>query len=299
VPARPDTDDAALAGATSRLYAAAPEEFVATRTLLVQDAKAAGQAAVAREVGRLRKPTVAAWAVNHTVRQHREQVARLEDVGRRLRAAQARLDAAQLKDLRSEREALLADFLAAAQDSAHGAGRPLAPAVLDEVRATLIAALASEEATEAVVSGHLTRALAYSGFGEVDLSEAVVRTSSGAVLTVLDTQGGRRSRPQPEEEAAAATEELTAATEELTAATEELAAATEELAVATAEVERAGRLAEDARTRVMELQQELGRAHTEQEAAEEAVTAARRARKAAEAARHTAQRRLEQARQPT
>ena len=54
----------------------------------------------------------------------------------------------------------------------------------------MIAALASEDATRAVLSGQLTRALSYSGFGEVDLSEAVARTSSGSILTVLPGQGG-------------------------------------------------------------------------------------------------------------
>jgi flagellar biosynthesis GTPase FlhF len=180
------TGDAALVAALSELYAVAPDGFVGTRTALVQAAKARGDASLATEVGRLRRPTVAAWAVNQVVRQRPALVARLHDVGGRLRAAQAELDASAMRDLRSDRDGLLAQWSEAAAEVAGGAGRPLAPAALDEVRGTVIAALASAEATEAAVSGHLTRALSYSGFGEVDLSEAVVRTSSGAVLTVVD-----------------------------------------------------------------------------------------------------------------
>ena len=53
------------------------------------------------------------------------------------------------------------------------------------MRATAVAALADEGAGTAVSSGQLTRALSYSGFGEVDLSEAVARTASGAILTLV------------------------------------------------------------------------------------------------------------------
>src|SRR5690606_3619287 len=59
-----------------------------------------------------------------------------------------------------------------------------------EVRDTGIAALADEAAQEVVGSGTMTRALAYSGFGEVDLSEAAATTSTGVVLTSIP--GGRK-----------------------------------------------------------------------------------------------------------
>ena len=47
-----------------RLYAAAPDEFMALRTEQVAAAKAAGDKALAKEIGTLRKPTRSAWLVN-------------------------------------------------------------------------------------------------------------------------------------------------------------------------------------------------------------------------------------------
>lgn len=315
---------AGLADATGALYAAEPGAFVSTRTLLVAEAKASGDAALADEIGRLRKPTAAAWAVNLTTRERPDQVERLRDVGQRLRAAQARLDAAGLRDLRAEREVLVSAFLAGAAEVAEAAGRPLAPAVLEEVRGTLIAALASEEATEAVTSGHLTRALSYSGFGEVDLSEAVARTSSGAVLTVLGPgsaaqtrraregaapereepargtareQARQKAQREPAQEAAPASRAAAAEAraQAIRRAKAELATASRRLERAAATAEKARRRATRARERVADLETELAQARDEHRAGEQAATEAARDRAAAEQARHTAQEHLDAA----
>lgn len=308
MPSRDDSAGTALAAATAELYAVAPDEFVATRTRLVQDARSGGDASLAKEVGRLRRPTVAAWAVNRTVRERPGEVERLRDVGHRLRAAQAQLDAARLRDLRSAREELLAGFVAGAAEVAEAAGRPLAPAALDEVRSTVIAALASEQAAEAVVSGHLTRALSYSGFGEVDLSEAVARTSSGAVLTVVARPeegagpgaGGAKRKEVPAQQAQDRVQEERRAQEQRLREVEEAhataAAAAEEAALA---VDQARDRADEARWRVEELEAELQRARKEHHSAEQAATAAARARRTADAALGVATRRLERARAET
>ncbi|MDF2091386.1 hypothetical protein P0Y31_03440 [Knoellia sp. 3-2P3] len=315
MPGRGDTTgDAGLLAALSELYAVAPEGFVGTRTALVQDAKARGDAALAKEVGRLRRPTVAAWAVNQVVRRRPSLVGRLHDVGGRLRAAQAGLDASAMRDLRSERDGLLAAWAEAAAEVAAGAGRPLAPAALEEVRGTVIAALASGEATEAAVSGHLTRALGYSGFGEVDLSEAVVRTSSGAVLTVVDGVEGERAPKAATSEAtaskAATSEAATseAATEHPEAAHRQaereerarrLARAAEAQAAAAAAAEEAALAvasardrADEVRWRVEELEEQLRRARQEHRDAEQSATAAARSRRAAVVALAAAERAL-------
>jgi hypothetical protein len=225
-------------------------------------------------------------------------LARLQQVGQRLRAAQARLDAARLKDLRAERETLLGDFADATAATAAEAGRPLAPAVAEEVRATLIAALASEEATAAVASGHLTRALRYSGFGEVDLSEAVARTSSGAVLTVLGPgPGGDAANEGSTAEAAEAGEAAEgAAPDAVDLAAEALDLATRAVEAATADVEAAKREAAASRERVEGLESELQEARSQRQRADAAQTQAQRARRAAEAARQAAQRTLAAAR---
>lgn len=303
MPSRDDSAGAALAAATAELYAVAPDEFIATRTRLVQEAKAAGDAALAKEISGLRRPTVAAWVVNRAVRERPEEVRRLEDVGERMRAAQAQLDAARLRDLRSEREELVAGFVAAAAEVAEAAGRPLGPAALEEVRGTVVAALASDGATAAVASGHLTRALSYSGFGEVDLSEAVARTSSGAVLTVVaPRQESRKQKPdqqpdqQPQEERNRQGERERAQLERVREVEEAHAAAAAEAEEAVLALGQARDRADEARWRVEELESELQRARKEQHAAEQAATAAARARRTAEAAAGVAARRLQRVR---
>lgn len=197
-----------LAAAMGRLYGVPLEDFMATRKALVAEAKTAGDKGLATAVGKLRKPSLGAWAVNLVARQDRDAVQALLEVGARMRAAQSALDAATLTGLRGERDATVDRFVRSAVTQVASADRTLSAAGQDEVRATAIAALADAAAAEAVASGQLTKALSYSGFGEVDLSDAVVRTSSGAVLSVIQGGAGAKGRdggpadpPPPEPDA--------------------------------------------------------------------------------------------------
>ena len=158
---------------------------MASRTRLVAQARAAKDRALATQIGKLRKPSVAAGILNGLVRARPDLTERLVTVGEQLRAAQATMHLATMSALRPDRDALIADWLAGAREIAGAADSALSPAATDEIRDTVIAALASIEATEAVLAGHLNRALSYSGFGEVDLADAVVRTEGGTVLRVI------------------------------------------------------------------------------------------------------------------
>ena len=176
------------------LYAASPDDFMAARSALVAAAKAAGQAGTATEIGKLRKPSLAAWAVNLTARAAPDVVTALTELGAQMRSAQSRIDTGALSAMRGERDAAVDAFVRAATESVSAAGRKLSAAAQQDVRATAIAALADERASAAVTSGQLTRALSYSGFGEVDLDEAVARTTGGAILTILPGGRGQGSR---------------------------------------------------------------------------------------------------------
>lgn len=182
---------AALADAVDAVYAVPQAAFVATRKEQVTRLRAAGLREVAQQVAALRRPTVAAAAVNALVRADDPAAAALAGLGARMRHAQSTLDVAALTALRHERDEVLDAWVSAARRHA-GAG--LTAAVEAEVRATAVAALADPAAEHVVTSGSLTRALSYSGFGEVDLSDAVARTSTGVVLTRLE---GGLSRPAP------------------------------------------------------------------------------------------------------
>ncbi|MFC6420458.1 hypothetical protein [Ornithinimicrobium tianjinense] len=185
----------ALARAVDAVYAVAPEAFVATRKEQVARLRAEGLREVATQVAALSKPSVAAAAVNALVRADDPVVEELLDVGARMRHAQSAMDMAALAGLRGERDDLLAAWVAAAR--AHSPGGSLTAAVEAEVRDTAVAALADAAATEVVTSGSLTRGLSYSGFGEVDVADAVARTSTGVVFTRIE--GGRAAREEPEE----------------------------------------------------------------------------------------------------
>lgn len=181
--------------AATQLYAGPPAEFIKSRTALVKQAKAKGHKDEAKEIAALRKPSVAAWVLNQLVHGRHPVIGSLADVGARLRQATASLDAAGLAGMRQERDAVLRDLVSVAEEVSAGAGQPISAAVQAEVRDTGIAALADEAAEQVLGSGTLTRALSYSGFGEVDLAEAAATTSTGVVLTSI--RGGRRAGDEP------------------------------------------------------------------------------------------------------
>jgi hypothetical protein len=288
-------DTGALAAALRTLYAVPPEDFMAERKRLVAAEKADGDPAVAKEIGSLRKPSLAAWAVNLLAREAPDLVEGLADLGTRMRGAQGRLDTDTLTSLRPERDRLLEEVVRTTVQLVSDAGRTCSAAAQQEVRATAIAALADEQAMAAVASGQLARTLSYSGFGEVDLAEAVVRTTSGAVLSVVRGGGGSGARDGSNRadvghDADHGGESETDTGDEPDRAQLEaaLAAAEKVLAAAEAEVTRSRERAEETRERLAVVERQLTKAREADERALEAVTDAVRARKAAEAARHTA-----------
>lgn len=162
-----------LRAAVEQLYSAPLARFTPLRAELAAQARAAGDKGLAASVARLRKPTVAAWAVNRYVRDHPDGLTDLQAFAELLRTAQRALDADQLRVLgreRAHRVDELADTVAVA---ARETGQPVGATVRQEVRNTLTALIADEKAEASVLTGSLVRALSYSGFGEVDLDDVV------------------------------------------------------------------------------------------------------------------------------
>lgn len=298
-----------LTDAVAELYGAAPGDFVPTRTALARRARAAGDTELAKTVAGLRKPSVAAWAVNRLVRDRPDLARTLADLGERMRRAQAHLEAAELARLRPERDDLLAELHDAAGAAAAEAGAPLSAAAGEEVRGTFVASLADEAAQDAVTSGHLTRALSYAGFGEVDLADALVAVPGGAGTT--DDEGDDEDEESPDErplhavgpdegdadaEAGTADDAEARARERERAyrrrveeARQALRDADRTLADASLAAAEARRRAEKAEARVAELTRLLDRARDESAgagaAADEADAAAARAQEEVEGAR--------------
>jgi len=178
-----------LRAAVEQLYAAPPARFTPLRSELVAQARSAGEKDLATSVGALRKPTLAAWAVNHFVREHGDELEELRSFAELLREAQRSLDADQLRLLGRERAArvdALADRIAevAAQD-----GQKLGVGAAQEVRETLTALIADEDAEASVLTGALVKALSYSGFGSVDVADVVAITDADEFDATTDTDG--------------------------------------------------------------------------------------------------------------
>jgi hypothetical protein len=177
--------------AVDELYGLALEQFLPRRTALAGAAKAAGDKQTATAITGLRKPTVSAWVINRLVRERPDAADRLAALAHQLRDAQQALDGARMKELVPVRNRLIDEVLGAAVEVAAAAGVRISATVSREVGATFVAALAAAAATEAVVSGRLTRALEYAGFGEVDLHEATARP----LRAVPDLPTAARGRP--------------------------------------------------------------------------------------------------------
>ncbi|MEU7569893.1 hypothetical protein [Micromonospora sp. NPDC049240] len=289
-----------------RLYATPPEKFVAARDAAVAQAREAGDPRTAREIGRLRRPTVAAWLVNLLAIRRPELVADLAQLADSLRAAQRDLRGGKLRELSAQRRAVVGALVAEVRRLA--AAEPAAPPAgklpLGEVEATLNAALSDTEVAEQVRAGRLLRASHYAGFGEVPRPQLRLVTGGGDTAGVPERAGesggperagrsggpdgataraeARRARDQRAARAERAARRR-AATRELAKAHTDLERAEQELAGAGA-AERDGVAALDRiETELAELErcravaeQELSRARLARRGAERTVTAARR-----------------------
>lgn len=248
------TDEtAALDAIIAELYAVAPADFVAARTRRAKDA----EPALARQVAKVRKPVVSAWAVDLLAREGR--LADALELGAALREAQGELDAAELARLGRQRRQLVAALARTAVDLAAAAGVSVSAAAQSDLEATLNAALIHADAAAAVATARLAAPLDPSG--DVDLADAVSGTVPDAA------EGDPASRDLPEDELA----ERRARREAERAAREaerELERAERDSAKALEQRERAQERADRLRQRVEALRADLERA--EREAAEAA-----------------------------
>lgn len=167
-----------LAEVADELYGLPPADFTAARDDLARVARAAGRREDAAAIKKLARPTTSAWLVNQLSREAADGLGRLFAVADALQEAQRTLAGDRLRELSAQRRLVVSELLPVAAAVADRAGQPASPAVLEEVRATLEAAVADNAARDAVRSGRLTRALAYAGLGEVDLTAATALTAA-------------------------------------------------------------------------------------------------------------------------
>jgi hypothetical protein len=155
---------------TSELYGLPLDRFVAERGALAKAMRADGNRDEAAEVAKLRRPSVAAWAVNQLVRTQGAEVNALFKAGDQLQRAQADLlsgkgDAAKLRTATEREREAVDELTSAARGLLSSEGHELTPATLERVSDTLHAAALDEDARAQVQDGCLERELRHVGLG--------------------------------------------------------------------------------------------------------------------------------------
>ncbi len=137
---------------------------------MARELRNAGERERAGEVAALRKPSVAAWAVNQLVRTQRQPVADLLEAGDALRAAQddvlaGRGDAQSLRAAVAHERAAVDALTDAARGLLSSEGNELSETIIERVSDTLHAAALDDEARSQVSEGRLERELRHVGLG--------------------------------------------------------------------------------------------------------------------------------------
>lgn len=152
------------------LYGLPLDRFIPERASLVRELRSDGEREQAAAVAGVRKPSVAAWAVNQLTRTQRREVDALFAAGDALREVQAGVlgGSADAQDLRAaaERERAAVDTLVTiARGLLSSGGLELSAATLERVAETLHAAALDDEVRGQVSEGRLVRELRHVGLG--------------------------------------------------------------------------------------------------------------------------------------
>ena len=285
----------APARAPEELYGLPLEEFTPARDALAKELKAAGRKDEAAEVKSLRKPSLAAWALNRTARDHPDAIERLRVAGADLRAAQDEAlsgDAGRLRDAGRTLAGEVDRVASLAADALRAAGRPATPAQQEKLASTLRTAAIDDDAGDVVARGVLVDDLEASGFSLLasgDLSaSAGASPSRTAKETGGDAVGSERKRgggtlpgaERPAKKPKVSKEAL----EAVESARRDLRRCDAEADMAATQARRKAERAEAAAKRAADAQREADEARSAAEdAAGEAEASRRRATEAAEA----------------
>jgi hypothetical protein len=257
------------------LYGLPPEDFVPERNALARELRAAGHRDEAREVAALRKPSVAARAVNRLAREHPRRLRELFEAGDALSGVQSEVLAGRaggraLGEAAERERAAVSALVDAGRGLLAAEGLTASASVLERIGETLHAAALDDEAREPVQQGRLDRELRHIGLG------------MGAGEDVAAPPARSASPPKAPSEAKADKRAQAAAARRRAQAVKHAEAAE---ADARREAQRAARALSSAEGKRARAAEALDRT-------EEAVTAARAAAKAADQAHRTAEREL-------
>jgi hypothetical protein len=162
-------DKASLEDEIDRLYGLSPEQFTPERDGLAKRLRSERQREAADQIKGLRKPTVAAWALNQLRRQDPAAVEALIAAGEQLRNAQERLLAAgelgALREAAASERALVERLAQASERLLADAGHPVSAATQTRLWATLRSVAGDAEARELLSTGRLVRDYEVSDLG--------------------------------------------------------------------------------------------------------------------------------------
>lgn len=152
------------------LYALPNDRFVPERGTLAKALRADGRRDEAKDVAALRKPSVAAWAINQLVRTQGDAVDELVAAGDALRGAHADLvggrgDVQALRTATERERGAVDTLLDAVRRLLCPDGPALSDAVVERVADTLHSAALDDDAREQVRGGRLERELRHVGLG--------------------------------------------------------------------------------------------------------------------------------------
>jgi hypothetical protein len=155
--------------AANELYGLPPGEFTRARDERAKELRGSGEREAANAVKALRRPTVAAWALNQLPRRRKKDLDVLLSAGKDLRAAQEELlaggDRSAFQDAAARERDLVAKLAADATTLASEAGER-GGGLQEKVAETLHAAALDEETAEELRAGRLVKEReAIGGFG--------------------------------------------------------------------------------------------------------------------------------------
>ncbi|KIF05052.1 hypothetical protein PL81_15330 [Streptomyces sp. RSD-27] len=140
----------------TELYGLRPVDFTAARNASVAQARREKDAAAARRIAALRKPTLAVWAAGLFARARPDDAAALLRLGAQLRTAHRELDGTRLRALSHEQHRVIAALARETVQIAGETGERISESVLREIEQIFHALLADEDAGRQWLAGRLT-----------------------------------------------------------------------------------------------------------------------------------------------
>ena len=159
----------AHAGDVDRLYSLPLEEFTSERDELAKRLRKEGDAEAATAVKALKKPSVAAWAVNQVQRDRPDEVRELIDVAQELHRVYKKLASAgargRLEEAAQMQRDLIRSLVRCAEQLLEAGGHSASDATLGKVADTLRAAGLDDDLREQVAQGRVVKEQRVAGLG--------------------------------------------------------------------------------------------------------------------------------------